>query len=216
MRFRKKPVVIEAVRWDGFVGDGTDACKQPWPLDWPTKQFGRHDDETWGSVLVIDTLEGRMMANVGDWIIHGVKGEFYACKPDIFAATYEPAEPAPASAFPEPALGPEDVFEEPQDLDGLAIVLAAQPKVESLDDLLDGEPAPAAPTEPGAEALIMTKPCFECNGTGQMCDVCGEAENACFCDADEDATYSDCEACGGTGQAAAAVTAGTDAGKEGT
>ncbi len=42
-------------------------------------------------VLLIETLEGEMTANVGDWIIRGVKGEFYPCKPDIFAATYEAA-----------------------------------------------------------------------------------------------------------------------------
>jgi hypothetical protein len=45
-----------------------------------------------GAVMRIPTLEGQMEARVGDYIIKGVKGEFYPCKPDIFAATYEPAE----------------------------------------------------------------------------------------------------------------------------
>ena len=99
MKFRKKPVVIEAARWDGFVGDGTDAAKSPWPPGWPTRQFIRHDDEAWGPVLVIDTLEGRMKADVGDWIIRGVKGEFYPCKPDIFAMTYEPAPDTGGGTF---------------------------------------------------------------------------------------------------------------------
>jgi len=87
MRFRKKPVVIEAVRWTGrnlnevlqFVG--RDKLVQLRDLnDHPT------------GVLVVETLEGDMRADKGDWIIKGVKGEFYPCKPDIFAATYEPAE----------------------------------------------------------------------------------------------------------------------------
>lgn len=81
-RFRKKPVVVEAVQFTGkndaeikaFVGnDGFD------PED--TRPSWR-----------IRTLEGVMRADVGDWIIRGVKGEFYPCKPDIFEATYEPVE----------------------------------------------------------------------------------------------------------------------------
>jgi hypothetical protein len=53
-------------------------------------------------LLSINTLEGKMWASEGDWIIRGVKGEFYPCKPDIFAATYEPATPQP----PAPPQGP--------------------------------------------------------------------------------------------------------------
>lgn len=80
-RFRKIPVEIEAVQWDGqnlaaieaFVGKALDAA---WSV---------------GGYCFINTLEGRTNAVVGDWIIRGVKGEFYLCKPDIFEATYEPA-----------------------------------------------------------------------------------------------------------------------------
>ena len=78
-RFRKKPVVIEAVQWDG---------------SWATAQFVTCDfsiDDDSRS-LHIPTLEGEMEARVGDWIIRGVQGEFYPCKPDIFAATYEEVE----------------------------------------------------------------------------------------------------------------------------
>lgn len=53
--------------------------------------------------LVIPTLEGDHHASVGDWIIRGVKGEFYPCKPDIFAATYEPANTPPTTASTSPA-----------------------------------------------------------------------------------------------------------------
>jgi hypothetical protein len=84
-QYRKKPVVIEAVQWTGenqgevmrFTGD---------------KAVYR--SRTGGSELVVHTLEGVLVADPGDWIIRGVKGEFYPCKPDIFAATYEPAEEA--------------------------------------------------------------------------------------------------------------------------
>jgi hypothetical protein len=83
-KYRKRPVEIEAIRYrpgpDGncsavakFIGDGS-TCDDPC------------DPETeW----VIQTLEGEMTARPGDWIIRGVRGEFYPCKPDIFAATYE-------------------------------------------------------------------------------------------------------------------------------
>jgi hypothetical protein len=78
-KYRKKPVVIEAVQWTGnnpeaiseFCGDFVS-----WPEGNP--QFA--------------TLEGDLYAREGDWIIKGVKGEFYPCKPDIFAATYEAVE----------------------------------------------------------------------------------------------------------------------------
>lgn len=79
MKFRKKPVVIEAVR---FIIVGQD-----WPTEWPYEKWHYS-----GNQLVIPTLEGSMCADVGDWIIRGIKGEFYPCKPDIFAATYESAE----------------------------------------------------------------------------------------------------------------------------
>ena len=86
MKYRKKPVVIEAVQF----------TRSNW-----------EDIERWGGKLVkavgnwngelplaiqITTLEGIMTAVDGDWIIKGINGEFYPCKPDIFAATYEPAE----------------------------------------------------------------------------------------------------------------------------
>jgi hypothetical protein len=77
-KYRKKPVVVEAIQWTGqnhmeiydfncpFVAKG----------DSPQKLF-------------IPTLEGEMIADIGDWIIKGVKGEFYPCKPEIFEMTYE-------------------------------------------------------------------------------------------------------------------------------
>lgn len=77
MKFRKKPVVVDAILWTGenwqdisdFVGD---------KLFRDTK-----------NIVIIKTLEGSMRADIGDWVIKGIKGEFYPCKPDIFETTYE-------------------------------------------------------------------------------------------------------------------------------
>ncbi|MFF3497403.1 hypothetical protein ACFYWS_39430 [Streptomyces sp. NPDC002795] len=88
-KFRKKPVEINAIRW---TGDNIDAVmgfmhpQQPiHPNDLSHMRFTNADD-----LVGIETLEGVMFASKGDWIIRGVQGEFYPCKPDIFAATYEP------------------------------------------------------------------------------------------------------------------------------
>ena len=75
-KYRKKPVIIEAIQWTG-------------------KNLSEIDDfigetvENKGTTLVIHTLEGDMEASIGDYIIKGVNGEFYPCKPNIFAKTYE-------------------------------------------------------------------------------------------------------------------------------
>jgi hypothetical protein len=96
-RYRKKPVVIDAVqlRWttwnevcsfvDGIVSESN-----------PAREISREEvsdtcgeDGPWYIALTIPTLEGDHTALHGDWIVKGVKGEFYPVKPDIFAATYE-------------------------------------------------------------------------------------------------------------------------------
>lgn len=79
--FKKKPVVIEAVQWNG--DNITEITQFMSPTNIPYVLEGQ---------LMIPTLEGTMSANNGDWIIKGVKGEFYPCKPDIFIQTYEPTE----------------------------------------------------------------------------------------------------------------------------
>jgi len=81
MKFRKKPVVIEAVQWTG------SNLKEV--FDFMQWRNAGHDEKTG---LFIHTLEGNHYANQGDWIIKGVQGEFYPCKPDIFEATYERVE----------------------------------------------------------------------------------------------------------------------------
>lgn len=84
-RFRKKPVVIEAMRYDS-----AESCVaiHRWMGD---DEHTLSPDCGWVS-FAIDTLEGQMEATIGDWIIKGVAGEFYPCKPDIFEATYEAAD----------------------------------------------------------------------------------------------------------------------------
>jgi len=82
--FRKKPVVIEA--WRNVPG-----ISDMFP-DWMKAGSITASDD--GSLNIV-TLEGVMRADPGDWIIRGVKGELYPCKPDIFAATYEPVDPLP-------------------------------------------------------------------------------------------------------------------------
>jgi len=78
-KFRKRAVVIEAVRWDGT---NPSEC-----LEFMAKGYLTGD----GS-LEIFTMEGTMRASRGDWIIKGTKGEFYPCKPDIFEEIYERVE----------------------------------------------------------------------------------------------------------------------------
>jgi hypothetical protein len=84
-KYRKRPVVIEAVQFDGTIrGVPLLMHLLGAPVSFRPDEFG---GET--GTLVIHTLEGEMTAMPNDWIIKGVKGEFYPCKPDIFAATYE-------------------------------------------------------------------------------------------------------------------------------
>lgn len=93
MKYRKKPVVVEAVQLkrdnlkevetflSGRNMPETYAPQEGWSINWGN------------STIQISTLEGIMHASPGDWIIKGVKGEFYPCKPDIFEATYEQVQP---------------------------------------------------------------------------------------------------------------------------
>ena len=89
MKYRKKPVVIEAFCWTG----GPDQTEDPEWADAAVKagKIWFSNPGTKDVCLEIATLEGTMCARQGDYIIRGVKGEIYPCKPDIFAATYEPA-----------------------------------------------------------------------------------------------------------------------------
>lgn len=82
MKFKKKPVVIDAIKNDNPFDSVRWAEQFDGDIHWKIE----------GSEITISTLEGEMTAKKGDWIIRGVKGEYYPCKPDIFEATYELAE----------------------------------------------------------------------------------------------------------------------------
>lgn len=87
-KFRKKPVVIEAFKFETNNQADNENMNQIvlWIVN--NRGQGRHDNTD----IYIQTLEGEMRAVVGDWIIKGVQGEFYPCKPDIFEKTYEPVD----------------------------------------------------------------------------------------------------------------------------
>lgn len=80
-QFRKKPVVIEAVQ----ITNNTFDAEHPNPEHITGVIYDPRE-----RCVFIDTMEGRMRGDLGDWIIRGVKGELYPCKPDIFAALYDP------------------------------------------------------------------------------------------------------------------------------
>ncbi len=99
MKFRKKPVEIEAMLVEAdHAPDATGldanrlaiASVSGWMLGNGFRDFKVHGTGPFG--IAIETLEGVMVASPGDWIIKGVQGEFYPCKPDIFEQTYEPVE----------------------------------------------------------------------------------------------------------------------------
>jgi hypothetical protein len=89
-RYRKKPVVIDAWQFNNRM----DNDPPNWLRELEGKMIKVFKDR-FGNATVIDvrTLEGIRMAVPGDWIIRGVKGEIYPCKPDIFEATYEEVDP---------------------------------------------------------------------------------------------------------------------------
>ncbi len=113
MRYTKKPVTIEAIRFVGLTDFGdpqfdtapTGGVVPNWLMDamagpegasgsmWaaPGQPFIGEGDPP--KELFVGTMEGQHIASKGDWIIRGIKGELYPCKPDIFDATYDPAQP---------------------------------------------------------------------------------------------------------------------------
>lgn len=81
MKYRKKPVEIEAHRITVFNIE--------WITNWCGGQIIRENADAKHRLIKISTLEGAMLAAVGDWVIKGIKGEFYPCQNDIFQMTYE-------------------------------------------------------------------------------------------------------------------------------
>lgn len=96
-KFRKRPVVIDAIQWDGtnwadvaaFLGieEGVTAETETRQLGYRTPGPGDEPD-----AVIIPTLEGDMRADAGWWIIRGLANEYYPCRPDVFASSYEPVD----------------------------------------------------------------------------------------------------------------------------
>ena len=94
MKYRKKPVVVEAKQYDGTIQSVSRLST------WMDAFGAAYRIVPYASVapphavpFYVVTLEGEMLVGPGDYLIQGVQGEFYPCKPDIFEATYEPADP---------------------------------------------------------------------------------------------------------------------------
>jgi hypothetical protein len=82
-KYRKKPIVVEAIKFDATSENLVELSEF---LSQRTLVFDPQKEQ-----IIIETWEGDVTASKGDWIIKGIKGEFYPCKPDVFEATYEPA-----------------------------------------------------------------------------------------------------------------------------
>ena len=90
MKYRKKPVVIEAFKYDGDLKDKYGNYYVPkWAVDAYDKNVLFYDTAEGGDELYVRTLEGIHHVSAGDYVIMGVVGEIYPCKPDIFEQTYE-------------------------------------------------------------------------------------------------------------------------------
>ena len=85
MKYVKKPVIIEAIKWTGCAESFTNITTTFSDMIWWPGDMGSYS-------FKIKTLEGWILASNGDYIIKGVAGEFYPCKPDVFNATYSPVE----------------------------------------------------------------------------------------------------------------------------
>lgn len=86
-KYRKKPVVIDAFKWTGDINQTEDP---EWIVEYIKTTCQPFAKNKFGEVvMLIETLEGVMTANQGDYIIKGVQGEIYPCKPEIFEQTYE-------------------------------------------------------------------------------------------------------------------------------
>lgn len=114
-KFRKKPVVVESQRYTA------ETCAAI--CEWMGIGHGSETDRCGLDPFVVETLEGPMKASPGDYIIKGVKGEFYPCRADIFALTYEPADSQPEPMVP------------------LRPVIAIEAAFNSIEDYTEGDPA---------------------------------------------------------------------------
>lgn len=90
MKYKKKPVIVDAIQWQGYVDEFDDGpeCEAP---EWILEAFQKGLIQMTYPTMLIVTLEGIVTAKAGDYIIKGVEGELYPCRADIFKKTYEEA-----------------------------------------------------------------------------------------------------------------------------
>lgn len=122
--YRKKPVVISAIKFDGTL-----TSLEAFHIPSVSQELGSRTAQ-------IATLEGVMTAEPGDWIIRGIKGEFYPCKPEIFAASYEPADRATVPAAQQASA--DELHFNAQRLRNVAALVGLADAVPQDDATLDG------------------------------------------------------------------------------
>ena len=135
-KYRKKPVEIEAVQYLGFEQNGEE-CELFLGDDFESHLPSENK-------ILVRTLEGELTASAGDFLIRGVKGEHYPCKPDIFAATYDEGPARPNTAYGFAAFYAELLDEKVPDqlATDLTTIMASQHR-----GGLQVRPRPAAPAE---------------------------------------------------------------------
>jgi hypothetical protein len=167
MKFRKKPVVIEAITFEELVAHGLQHSEggvyngMPWSFKYCGHPITHHDDDTY----IIPTLEGTMFFKRGEMLITGVKGEIYPCKADIFAATYE-AVPADEALDSIPRAKPMSIGKLAI-VAGLMSLLGCASSVHQIEGSSDGD-------IPQARTVCKDGHCWRTKDTGQYIGTEGE------------------------------------------
>ena len=148
IRVRKKPVVVEAMQ---LTSDDDMVAALKWMERNPVNGV-LYDDERDETFIHIVTLEGTMEAHLGDWVIKGVQGEFYPCKPDIFFATYEAASVVDAAIF--------EMGKDPEPEVPVAVIVDDTPEEpvlthEKLSDVVGHEPTETGPVGPALDPSLV-------------------------------------------------------------
>ncbi|MFN3005124.1 hypothetical protein [Mycolicibacterium wolinskyi] len=193
-KYRKKPVEIEAMQFDGTVESANRVLAWIGGDDAEARRAHRHEPR---AGIVIKTLEGEMLTAPGDYVIRGVQGEFYPCKPDIFSATYDSAKSIglhPVTYYQAECTGCGTIVDDYYEYS------AVEDPIEWVRENLDwfertrSEPAPT-PELPQREICHTVE--LLCPGC-QKCEICGaehayEVDEHLVCDEHEDHDFAAAE-----------------------
>lgn len=184
-KYRKKPVLIEAIQLTSDVAQF-----------WRVYEFMRSDVQEWDDEpfrIRIRTLEGEMWATEGDWVIKGVQGEFYPCKPDIFAQTYESAaRPAPeALPVPAPTSAEVDFIErvakqKPEKPDYWSTCGQCEHNIWDAEELVEARAKVAAPEALGAAGVTVAELIDALETASEAMDYLGDVLNGMDAVTEED------------------------------